>query len=194
MININNVTVSYDSHSVLNNFSIHINRGAHIAIMGESGSGKTTLLKLIAKQLPPTKGDVMVNATRTSYMFQEPRLLPWLNIVDNVNLVLGDTKESLPEAIKWLKKIGLENDLDKYPYALSGGMQQRTALARALAYNGDLLLLDEPLSSLDDDAAKELLQLIKTHTEGKTVILVTHNKEQAKAFADTIYVLKKQTS
>ena len=194
MINLQNVTASYGTHTVLKDFSLTISKGEHIAIMGESGSGKTTLLKLISKQLTPDSGEVCIAASRIAYMFQEPRLLPWLSVLDNVNLVLGDNKESLPEAVKWLKKVGLGNNLESLPYALSGGMRQRAALARALAYNGDLLLLDEPLASLDEDSADELLTLIKTHAENKTVILVTHNSEHAKKFADTIYVLKKQTS
>ena len=194
MINLQNVTVSYGSHFVLKDFSLIISKGEHIAIMGESGSGKTTLLKLISKQLSPQKGTVSVNTPHISYMFQEPRLLPWLNILDNVNLVLGDSKESLPEAVKWLRKVGLGNDVEKLPHMLSGGMRQRAALARALAYNGDLLLLDEPLASLDKESADELLTLIKEQTKEKTVIFVTHNSEHAKKFADTIYVIKKQTS
>lgn len=194
MINLQNVTVTYGAHIVLKDFSLTISKGEHIAIMGESGSGKTTLLKLISKQLSPQNGTVSVNTPHISYMFQEPRLLPWLNILDNVNLVLGDSKESLPEAVKWLQKVGLGNDVEKLPHMLSGGMRQRAALARALAYNGELLLLDEPLASLDEESADELLTLIKEQTKDKTVIFVTHNSEHAKQFADTIYVIKKQTS
>ena len=194
MINLQNVTVTYGAHIVLKDFSLTISKGEHIAIMGESGSGKTTLLKLISNQLSPQNGTVSVNTSHISYMFQEPRLLPWLNILDNVNLVLGDSKESLPESVKWLQKVGLGNDVEKLPYMLSGGMRQRAALARALAYNGDLLLLDEPLASLDEESADELLTLIKEQTKDKTVIFVTHNSEHAKKFADTIYVIKKQTS
>ena len=127
-------------------------------------------------------------------MFQEPRLAPWLTAAENINLVLGDTAESLPEAIKWLKKLGMEDAIDKYPHELSGGMQQRVALARALAYNSELLLLDEPLSSLDETLADELLIFIKEYAKDKTVVFVTHSTAQAKAFADTIYVIKKQNS
>lgn len=194
MLNLNNVTVRYGSSDVLKDFNLSVAKGEHIAVMGESGSGKTTLLKLISGQLSPANGKIVVSTERISYMFQEPRLLPWLTAAENVNLVLGDHKESLPEAIKWLKRVGLEDALDKYPHELSGGMRQRAALARALAFNGDLLLLDEPLASLDEASANQMLELIKQYSANKTVILVTHNTEQAKKFADTIYILKKQNT
>lgn len=194
MINLENVTVRYGKAAVLKDFCLSVEKGEHIAIMGESGTGKTTLLKLISKQLSPSRGKIEVSAKRISYMFQEPRLLPWLTAAENVNLVLGDHAESLPEAIKWLKRVGLENAVDQYPHELSGGMRQRTALARALAFNGDLLLLDEPLASLDENSANQMLELIKQYSIDKTVVFVTHNTEHAKKFADTIYVMKKQNT
>ena len=120
--------------------------------------------------------------------------MPWLTAAENVNLVLGDTAETLPNAIKWLKTLGMEDAIDKLPAELSGGMQQRTALARALAYNGDILLLDEPVSALDEHMAEELLLYIKEFAKDKTVILVTHSSTHAKIFADTVYVIKKQNS
>ena len=194
MIELKGIDVQFDSSSVLKNFTLSVAKGDHIALMGPSGSGKTTVLKLIAKLLKPNAGDVQISSDKVSYMFQEPRLVPWLTAAENVNLVLGDNPESLPEAIKWLKKLGLENDTYKYPHELSGGMQQRVALARALAYNGDILLLDEPFSAVDENMANELISLLKTHTQDKTVVLVTHSTAHAKSFADTIYVIKKQNS
>lgn len=194
MIKFENVTLRFKDICVLKDFNLSIEDGEHIVIMGASGSGKTSLLKLISSQLKPTSGTVQTTAKRISYMFQEHRLLPWLTAAENVNLVLGDKKETLPEAVKWLERLGLTDAANIYPAQLSGGMRQRVALARALAFNGDLLLLDEPLASLDEESATEILSLLKEHTAGKTVILVTHNAEHAKQFADTIYVLKKQNS
>lgn len=194
MVNLKHVSMSFHDTVVLNDFNLSVAKGEHIAIMGTSGSGKTTILKLISGQLKPTSGIIEVNTNRISYMFQEPRLLPWLTTSENVNLVLGDHPESLPEAIKWLKRVGLGDALDKYPNELSGGMRQRAALARALAFHGELLLLDEPLASLDETSANEMLSLIKQYAAHKTVIFVTHNTEHAKSFADAIYVIKKQTT
>ena len=194
MIELKNITVKFDTTTVLKDFSLSVEKGEHIALMGSSGSGKTTVLKLIAGLLQPNNGEINVSTDKISYMFQEPRLAPWLTAAENINLVLGDTAESLPEVTKWLKKLGMEDAADKFPHELSGGMQQRVALARALAYNGELLLLDEPLSALDESLAETLLAFIKQYAQDKTVIFVTHSTAQAKAFADTIYVIKKQNS
>ena len=194
MIEMNNVSVNYGNTKVLNDFSITVNKGEKIALMGPSGSGKTTVLKLIANQLRPTNGKIICRANKIGSMFQEPRLVPWLTAAENVNLVLGDTPETLPQAIKWLKYSGLGDAVNKYPSELSGGMQQRTALARVLAYDAELLLLDEPFSALDEDMADYLLSLIKEFAKDKTIILVTHNSSHAKKFAETIYILKQQNT
>lgn len=194
MVDLKKVSVHYGNTKVLHDFSLSVAKGEHIAIMGPSGSGKTTVLKLITGQLTPNTGTVSVHTQRISYMFQEPRLIPWLTAAENVNLVLGDRPDTLPEAHKWLERVGLEDASDKYPSALSGGMKQRTALARALAYGGDLLLLDEPLSSQDEGFANEMLTLIERYSKDKTVIFVTHNTNQAKRFAEKIYVIKNQNA
>ena len=194
MIEINNVSVNYGNTKVLKDLSITVKKGEQIALMGPSGSGKTTVLKLIANQLRPTNGKIICRANKIGYMFQEPRLVPWLTAAENVNLVLGDTPETLPQAIKWLKSLGLGDAVNKYPSELSGGMQQRTALARVLAYDAELLLLDEPFSALDEDMADYLLSLIKEFAKDKTIILVTHNSSHAKKFAETIYILKQQNT
>lgn len=194
MIELNNVSVKYGKTQVLKDFSMVVKKGEHIALMGSSGSGKTTVLKLIANLHFPDSGKVLCHTNKIAYMFQEPRLVPWLTAAENVNLVLGDSKESMPVAVKWLKRLGLEDSLDKYPSELSGGMQQRTALARTLAYDADVLLLDEPLSALDEDMADYILLLIKEFAKDKTIILVTHNSAHAKQFSDTIYVLKQKTT
>ena len=191
MIKLNNVTVSFGSKTVLHNFSLDIKQGEHIALMGPSGSGKTTILRLIARQLPPTAGTVQVDTNRISYMFQDHRLLPWMTAEENVNLVLGDSKATLHIAQDWLDKVGLADAYNKYPSELSGGMRQRVSLARALAYNGDIFLLDEPLSALDEDTALQMLELIQTHTVGKTVIFVTHRNSHAEHFSPNIIQLKK---
>lgn len=194
MVEFKNVFFNFEQTSVLKDFSISIGKKEHIAIMGPSGSGKTTVLKLIAGQLKPQQGEIKVDTNKISYMFQEPRLLPWLTAAENVNLVLGDTPKTISVAVSWLEKMGLGDSINKYPAELSGGMQQRTALARALAYNGDLLLLDEPLSSLDEALSDEILSLLKEYAADKTVVFVTHSTRQAKKFADTIYIMKKQSS
>lgn len=190
MIELKDVTAGYNGHTVLDHCSLRVPTGQHAAVMGPSGSGKTTLLRLIAGTLPPASGTVAVRAERTAYLFQEPRLLPWLTAAENVNLVLSDGAVTLPAARRWLEAVGLGDAADQRPGALSGGMRQRVALARALAYDGDLYLLDEPFSALDAAMAGQLMSLLQQYTQDKTVIFVTHSPEQAESIGDVVYTLK----
>lgn len=190
MINLHDATLKFGDTLVLDQANLHVANGEHIALMGPSGSGKTSILRLLAKQIHPSSGTVQVSAKRISYMFQDARLVPWLTAEENVNLVLGDQKNTLPVARGWLDKVGLSDAYMKLPSALSGGMCQRVALARALAYDGNLFLMDEPLSALDEETANQMLQLINTYTEGKTLVFVTHNTSQANAIAKTMYRIK----
>ena len=187
MIELKDVSVAFQGRSVLEHCSLLVPDGGHTAVMGPSGSGKTTLLRLIAGQLAPDQGSVTVSHGRISYMYQEPRLLPWLTAEENVNLVLSDKPETMGTARQWLAAVGLADAMKKRPAELSGGMRQRVSLARALAYDGDLFLLDEPLSSLDEAMAAELLDLLKQYTQGKSMIFVTHSPEQAKVLGGEIY-------
>lgn len=190
MVEFHSVTMKFSDKTILKNCSFSLKKGEHIAIMGPSGSGKTTILKLIARQLSPTSGSVHVAAEKISYMFQEPRLLPWLTAEENVNLVLSDHASTMGVARDWLDIVGLSDSLSKRPAQLSGGMRQRVSLARALAYGGELFLLDEPMSALDADMAEEMLELLKLHTQGKSLIFVTHSLEQAQRIANKIYIVK----
>ena len=193
MIELKDVSVAFQGHSVLEHCSLLVPDGGHTAVMGPSGSGKTTLLRLIAGQLAPDQGSVTVSHGRISYMYQEPRLLPWLTAEENVNLVLSDKPETMGTARQWLAAVGLADAMKKHPAELSGGMRQRVSLARALAYDGDLFLLDEPLSSLDEAMAVELLDLLKQYTQGKSMIFVTHSPEQAKVLGGEIYRMHDKT-
>ncbi len=190
MIKLQNVTLKFANTVVLDCANLSVDSGEHIALMGPSGSGKTSILRLLAQQITPTSGTVQISTEKISYMFQEPRLIPWLTAEQNVNLVLGDHKSTLPLARSWLDKVGLSDSYAKLPSALSGGMRQRVSLARALAYDGELFLMDEPLSALDEETAEQMLQLINTYTKGKTLVFVTHNTNQANAITDTIYSIK----
>ena len=187
MIELKDVSAAFQGHSVLEHCSLLVPDGGHTAVMGPSGSGKTTLLRLIAGQLAPDQGSVTVSHGRISYMYQEPRLLPWLTAEENVNLVLSDKPETMDTARQWLAAVGLADAMKTHLAELSGGMRQRVSLARALAYDGDLFLLDEPLSSLDEAMAVELLDLLKQYTQGKSMIFVTHSPEQAKVLGGEIY-------
>lgn len=187
MIHLNRITLSFGEQTVLKDQNLMIPSGAHIALMGPSGCGKTSLLRLIAGLIKPTGGTAVIHSDRISYLFQEPRLFPWLTAEENVNAVLSDRAATLPDAQKWLEAVGLADATDKYPRELSGGMQQRVSLARAMAYNGDILLLDEPLKGLDSETKADMIRLLRQHTAKKTLLLATHDPEEARTITDIVY-------
>lgn len=189
MISIKNLSLSYDGERVIENFSLRVEGGGHIALMGPSGCGKTSLLRAIAGLLKPESGSISLGG-RLSCVFQEPRLLPWLSAAENINAVLSDAPSTLPEAKSRLEAVGLGEAAEKYPAELSGGMQQRLSIARALAYGGDILLLDEPLKGMDAETEERIKELILKEAEKKTLVLVTHDEAEAAAFADKVYVYR----
>ena len=164
MPRLHNVSVTFVDgklkKTVLDNVSLELPEGKITAIMGPSGCGKTTLLRLLSGLISPTSGNVTRETERISFLFQDTALLPWLTALENVNLVLSDGAATRPLAREWLGRVGLADEADTYPSALSGGMKQRVALARALAVDADLLLLDEPFRGLDDDLRERMLDLI----------------------------------
>lgn len=188
MLEMQNVTVAYGDISVLENQSLILPSQAHIALTGPSGCGKTSLLNLVAGLIKPAAGIISLQTERVGYSFQEPRLLPWLTAAENVAAVLSDKKSAAQTACRWLELVGLSDAADKYPAELSGGMAQRVSLARTLAYGGDILLLDEPFKGLDGSRRAEMVALVREHAAGKTLLLATHDREEANALCDRVYV------
>lgn len=186
MITIDDLTLSYGSQQVLKDCSLRVEAGSRVALMGPSGCGKTSLINVIAGLLTPDSGKVSVNG-KVSYVFQEPALFPWLTAVDNINVVLSDGLETLPRAEQLLEAVGLSDCRDKYPHQLSGGQKQRIAICRALAYGGDILLLDEPLKGLDADTRDQVSALLRQEWTGKTLLLVTHDPSEAQSLCDRVY-------
>ncbi len=179
MLELRHVDLNYGGPPVLVDFSLTLKPGQRIALMGPSGLGKTTVLRLALGLLKPAMGSAENTFSQTAAVFQEPRLLPWQTALENVNLVLGDTPKTLERAKKWLEAVELADALDKYPSELSGGMQQRTALARALAVEADLQVLDEPFKALDEALREKIMALVaKTNA---AILLVTHDEAEAKA-------------
>jgi len=175
-------------------------KGEFLAILGPSGCGKTTLLKIIGDLVEPTEGSVTVNGISAhdarikgmfSYVFQNPVLLPWRRVKDNVALPLEILHRESRSPADMLRMVGLEGCENLYPKELSGGMQQRVALARALTFDPQVLLLDEPFGALDELTRNTLnLELLRIWQEiGVTTFLVTHSISEAAFLADRILVL-----
>ena len=186
MIALRNITVKFDKKVVLDNLSFEFKSGVKYALMGESGSGKTTILNAISR-LIKFDGEVDVSqGEKISYVFQEPRLFDWLTVLENVSLVMDLPKDEAREkAKKLLYELGLEDSLDLYPTELSGGMKQRVSIARALAFEPTVLLLDEPFRALDADTKQKVASYVFDYMKNKTVIMVTHDDTDT-SFVDTV--------
>ncbi len=181
-IELSDVSMSYGEKAVLSHLSLRFDSPGRYALLGPSGCGKTTLLRLIAGLEAPVSGRVLREPNApVSFCCQEDRLLPWRTALENVALALpGRPKaERLALARKGLARVGLEGECDAYPASLSGGMKRRAALARALAPDAPILLLDEPFRALDEAAHAKMLRLVNEHARGKLLILVTHDERDA---------------
>ena len=177
MLKLTDISHRYGDQPVLVQKNLILESGQRLAIMGPSGCGKTTLLRIALGLLEPTGGTVENTFRKTAVVFQEPRLLPWRTALENVNLVLGDGKNTLEAARARLEQVQLSDAAGKYPRELSGGMQQRVAVARALAAEGDLLVLDEPFKAMDEALREQIIQLVaKTDA---AILLVTHEESEA---------------
>jgi sulfonate transport system ATP-binding protein len=198
------VTKSFTSKStpggrvdVLEDINLSIPPGEIVAILGPSGCGKSTLLRLVAGLERPTSGVVKVDGhevtgidARCSVVFQEPRLLPWRSISGNVKLGIRD-RSGAQEIDQWLELVGLSGFGAYLPKQISGGMAQRTALARALIGHPGVLLLDEPFAALDALTRMQMQDLLVDVASrlGTTVLLVTHDVDEALYLADRVIVL-----
>lgn len=186
MIEFDKVSKSFDGRQVLKNFNVTFGDGEFVCLLGASGCGKTTILRLAGGLALPDSGEVRRDETlRQSFIFQENRLLPWYDALGNILAVTNDREK----AEYYLKETGLSEDTRKFPNELSGGMKRRLAVARALAYSGDVFFLDEPLRELDKKTASLICTLLKKELKGKTVIMVTHIAKEAELLADRIITL-----
>lgn len=214
LIEINNITKQYttggDVVEALRGVHVSIESGEFITIMGQSGSGKSTLLSVLGGMNHPTSGTVEMagvklydltsekladfRATKLGFVFQSFHLIAYLTAMENVMLPLAIVKMSTQAkksaARTALERVGLGSKLDRLPNQLSGGEQERVAIARAIVNNPHILLADEPTGNLDSKTSEEVMALFRElNNAGQTVVMVTHNSENG-AYADRIITLK----
>ncbi len=194
----------------LNNVTVSINRGEFLYLIGPSGSGKTTFLKLIYREELPTEGEVIVEGRNIvnlsgndiayfrrniGIVFQDFKLIPYWTIFENIAfslIVTGYPEEKIRQQVEWvLKKVDLLYKKNMYPLQLSGGEQQRAAIARAIVTQPAILLTDEPTGNLDPFISLEIMHLLEDiNSEGTTIIMVTHNKDIVEEYPKRIIALK----
>lgn len=207
LVKLNEVSFGYEKRVILNKVSFELKKGTSYAIVGKSGAGKSTLLNLVAGFIKPTQGEIIINGEKlikarknTGFLFQELGLFPWQTVYETVSMPLKlngynkkykDKQYIKNKVIHLLQDMNLEHLIDKYPSELSGGEKQRVALARTLTLEPDLLLMDEPTSSLDPMTKESIGKLI---IEGQrkiksTLVFVTHDIEEAVLLGDRILVM-----
>ena len=212
MIHMNNVTKVYPNGSTgVENINLHINKGEFVFIVGSSGSGKSTLMKLLLKELDPTEGDIIINKVKTNELnrrqipylrrnlgvvFQDFRLLPNKTVYENVAFAMRVIeapgriiRRNVPAV---LSLVGLGQKGRSYPKQLSGGEQQRTALARAIANNPPILICDEPTGNLDPETAYGIMKLLDDiNKRGTTIVMATHARDIVDAMQKRVVTLHK---
>ncbi|TDK43912.1 taurine ABC transporter ATP-binding protein [Antarcticimicrobium luteum] len=204
---IENLSMRFDlpggtSVQALQDVSLHLKEGELLSVLGPSGCGKTTLLNILAGFLAPTEGQVVMNGHRVTgpdaergMVFQQGALFEWMNVRDNVSFgprMKGMGRAEMAGIVDHLLEVvGLRDFKDKAVYELSGGMQQRVALARCLANDPDVILMDEPLGALDALTREKMQSLVlKLWKEtGKTIILITHSVEEALLLGERLLVM-----
>ncbi len=198
-LEVKNVDHSFGFDDILKNINFTLEKGKVLSIVGPSGGGKTTLLHLCANLLDLEEGEIENSFISSSYAFQESRLLPWKNVIDNISFGLKAKNIKKEQREELAKKIALkfgleEDDFDKFPKDLSGGMKQRVSFARAMVTKPSLLFLDEPFSALDIGLKKELQTLLlkAIEEENLSVLFITHDLMEAIKLSDEILVLKSE--
>ena len=206
-VKINNLSHSINSQKVLQNINLELEKDKIACILGPSGCGKTTLLKLIAGLEKVTTGDIIINdeivssntmhlkteKRKIGFLFQDYALFPHLTVKENLNFAISNGKKEKHDIEEIIEIIKLPNSLHKYPHELSGGEQQRVALARSIIAQPDLLLLDEPFSSLDlslkEEVRDDTLHLLQK--SNISVLIVTHDPFEAMFISNKIYIMQK---
>ena len=191
LLEIKNIKKSFNGIEVLKDISLTVDKGEVLGIIGPSGSGKSTLLRCATNLEVPDSGEIHYEGTY-GLVFQNFNLFPHFNVMKNITdapirVQKRDKDEVYKEARELLKKMGLSDKENAYPYQLSGGQQQRVSIARALAMKPDILFFDEPTSALDPELTGEILRVIKNlAAENMTMVIVTHEMQFARNVSDNI--------
>lgn len=206
-IRVKDLRLAFGQEEIYDRISFSVNEGEFLSILGPSGCGKSTLLRLFGGLIRPSSGQVLVRElppedawSKIAYVFQNPRLVPWRNALRNVTLGhelrsgRRPGSEDIEHSQKLLDMVGLSNDGAKYPIMLSGGERQRVSIARALAVEPEIILMDEPLSALDIVTRKMLrTKILEVWKQtGKTVVFVTHDIDDVLTLADRVIVLSRK--
>lgn len=190
-INIRNLTKKYGKKEIFKNFSLEIETGKVTALMGKSGFGKTTLIRILMGLEKYDEGKIKgLENQKISTVFQEDRLCENLSAITNISIVC-EKETSIREISVELEKIGLKESQNKPVKTLSGGMKRRVAIIRCIMAKSDIIIFDEPLKGLDEITKKNVIRYLKEKIRGKTVIIVTHDIEEARQLDGTIVNLEK---
>ncbi len=194
-----------DTVTAISNLSLSIKKGEFFVIVGPSGCGKSTLLDLLAGLQLPSQGRIVVNGERVSnpsltrgFVFQQYALLPWRTTIENVAIGIEELglkrKERLVKAASYIELVGLKGFEETYPHQLSGGMKQRVAIARSLAYDPEVLLMDEPFGALDAQTRESLqLELLEIWRKtNKTIVFITHSIDEAIVLGQRVGVMSQR--
>jgi NitT/TauT family transport system ATP-binding protein len=202
-IELNDVAVQFGADCIFSGLTLSVARGEFICLLGPSGCGKSTMIRIMGGLIEPTEGSISVDGHSPKLargmianVFQSPRLVPWRNARDNVSLAIELRTPSVRKserdqrATRLLQAVGLARDADKFPAMLSGGERQRVSIARALAVDPSIILMDEPFSALDPDTRRRMrADLIALWQDTlKTIVFVTHDLDEALELADRIVV------
>ena len=182
-----NISKAYDGKQVLNHFSLTLPEGKRTCIMGPSGCGKTTLLNILCGLQKADEGEIRNLPGKISVVFQENRLCEHFTALENVRMVAPEKTETAKDI---LSRLGLVNDLYQKAASLSGGMKRRVAIARALCFDAPLVVMDEPFKGLDEETKETVMETVMQMTEGKTVLIITHDEQEARRFADHIVAMQ----
>ena len=197
VIEFRNVVKRFGDHVVLDGLSFSVGKGEVFAVIGPSGTGKSVLLKHVVGLLEPDEGEVVVNSDRIGYLFQSGALLAWKTVWENVALPLVETTKLKAGEIdrrvaEALAAVGLTDAADRYPSEISGGMQKRAGLARAIVCDAEVILYDEPTSGLDPVTAAQITRLVRdvNRERGVTSVVVTHDLASAFRVANRVLLVK----